>query len=132
MPQVWTEQRSNDRRFRRQGLRRWATLLLVLAFAASATSHALGDDQTAFAAPHSHDMAVVHDAGGEPCCSEDLRQPHGTTCSVTGGCSLCMPVASSAAFACPVSEAPELRQQAAFRGRALVPNFRPPRLFQTV
>jgi hypothetical protein len=107
-------------------------LLLVLAFAASATSHALGDDQTAFAAPHSHDMAVVHGAGGEPCCSDELRLADGTTCSVTGGCSLCMLVASSAAFAGPVAEAPELPQQAALRGHALDPSFRPPWLFQTV
>jgi hypothetical protein len=115
------------------GLRRRLVLILALAFAASTVFHVLGGEHAAPAGAHSHEStAMAHHAGGEPGCPSETGEPHGTECALTGGCTFCVPVGGSAAFALLQAAPAGMQPQAARLGNVPSPYFRPPKFLLNV
>lgn len=132
MQKVRTLQRRNGPGLVALGIRRLLVLLVVSAFALSGLAHIAGGNQTVAEAAtvHSHEfLLTVNSGGGDPCCLEHTGQPHASACSMASGCSLCVPVAGSAA-AIPQPEALSKKVQPddGHVGRAPSPQFRPPKL----
>jgi hypothetical protein len=108
-------------------------LLLVLAVAASGLQHVASGSHQAFAASQSHFPASVSQvADGEPHQSHHEGEPHGTVCSMTGGCSFYMPVTLSTVLARTDGGPAYFEPDAGHSGRVPSPQSRPPKLFANV
>jgi hypothetical protein len=107
-------------------VRRWVTLLLVLAFAASAIFHVAGGAHAEFEASHLHESAsMTHGAEGEPCLpGETGAAPQDTGCAMVSPCALCVPVTVSAVLPPLIVEPARPGPQAAYLGRIPSPQQR--------
>lgn len=133
MRQFATAQRRKGRQLYATGLRRWLAMLLMVAVAASGLLHIAGDDHAVVAAAHLHEQpSATQQAGDENCSPEHRGEPHGTTCSMTGDCSVGMLVAASAGSHSAGPGPSELRPEAVHSGIILFAQFRPPKLFPNV
>ena len=134
MQQVEAWQRGKAPSLRTSGLLRFLLLLLVLALSTSGLVHASMADHAASAASLSHEIACAsEDAGGEPCCPEHNGQAHGTTCSMAGGCSFCVPLLPGLALITPLdTESLAARSEDVHLSRAPTTQFRPPKLSANV
>lgn len=115
-------------------MRRWVTLLLVLAFAASAIFHVSGGAHAEFEASHLHESAsMTQGAEGAPCPpGETGAAPQDRGCAMVSSCALCVPVTVSAVVPPLMVEPARSGPQAAYLGRIPSPQLRPPRLLRNV